>query len=42
MGLFDNKKRPNGLLGNVSSEGLLALANSLYQQGQPSLSLIHI
>ena len=36
MGLFDNKKRPNGLLGNVSSEGLLALANSLYEQGQPS------
>ena len=36
MGLFDNKKRPNGLLGNVSEEGLLALANSLYQQGQPS------
>lgn len=36
MGLFDNKKRPNGLLGDVSSEGLLALANSLYQQGQPS------
>ena len=36
MGLFDNKKRPNGLLGNVSEEGLLALANSLYEQGQPS------
>tara|TARA_R100000234_G_scaffold51852_1_gene31095 strand:+ start:15297 stop:16451 length:1155 start_codon:yes stop_codon:yes gene_type:complete len=38
MGLFDNKKRPNGLLGNVSEEGLLALANALYQQGQPSLT----
>ena len=37
MGLFNNNKRnPNGLLGNVSSEGLYALANAAYQQGKPT------
>ena len=37
MGLFNNNKRnPNGLLGNVSSQGLYALANAAYQQGKPT------
>ena len=37
MGLFNNNKRnPNGLLGNVSSEGLYALANAAYEQGKPT------
>lgn len=37
MGLFNNNKRnPNGLLGNVTSEGLYALANAAYQQGKPT------
>lgn len=37
MGLFNNNKRnPNGLLGNVSSQGLYALANAAYEQGKPT------
>lgn len=37
MGLFNNNKRnPNGLLGNVTSQGLYALANAAYEQGKPT------